>query len=430
MGFDDWKIMTLRRKQQLLYIFSDLLSAELVWLLFLGFRWLVYEGKVLSMETVVVPAFNFYTPLVVYPLVCLIVYYLSGYYLRPLQKPILRELWRTLASAVVISVVFFFGIVIDDQVDNYHRYFVSLAVLFALQFTVSYIPRLLITLLSRKRGKKRVQTVHSIEEARKLDAGKVDEVIIDMPDGAGEDEIYNYINILYPLSVEISVRPRLYDILTGAAQINEVGEPPLVRITEHKMSDSGLCIKRATDICVSLLVITLFSPLYALIALLVACSSKGPVLYRQERIGQHGLPFRILKFRTMYDHAEQETPQLSADHDPRITPVGRWLRKYRLDELPQMWNILIGEMSLVGPRPERAYFIRQIEERAPYYCILYKVRPGLTSWGPVRVGYTDTIEKMVERLNCDIAYIENMSLTLDIKILFFTIGVLLRGKGQ
>ena len=132
----------------------------------------------------------------------------------------------------------------------------------------------------------------------------------------------------------------------------------------------------------------------------------------------------------MYDHAEQETPQLSADHDPRITPVGRWLRKYRLDELPQMWNILIGEMSLVGPRPERAYFIRQIEERAPYYCILYKVRPGLTSWGPVRVGYTDTIEKMVERLNCDIAYIENMSLTLDIKILFFTIGVLLRGKGQ
>ncbi|MBQ1874799.1 MAG: hypothetical protein II144_03830, partial [Paludibacteraceae bacterium] len=179
MGFDDWKIMTLRRKQQLLYIFSDLLSAELVWLLFLGFRWLVYEGKVLSMETVVVPAFNFYTPLVVYPLVCLIVYYLSGYYLRPLQKPILRELWRTLASAAVISVVFFFGIVIDDQVDNYHRYFVSLAVLFALQFTVSYVPRLLITLLSRKRGKKRVQTVHSIEEARKLDAGKVDEVIID-----------------------------------------------------------------------------------------------------------------------------------------------------------------------------------------------------------------------------------------------------------
>lgn len=236
--------------------------------------------------------------------------------------------------------------------------------------------------------------------------------------------------MLYPKSVEIAVRPRLYDILTGAARIDEVGAPPLVRITEHKMSDAGLCIKRAADIVAALLTLVLLSPLYALLALLVALSSRGPILYRQERIGKHGLPFRILKFRTMFVDAEGETPQLSADHDPRITPVGRWMRRYRLDELPQMWNILQGDMSLVGPRPERAYFIRQIEERAPYYCLLYKVRPGLTSWGPIRVGYTDTMDKMVERLNCDIAYVENMSLALDVKILFFTVGVLVRGQGQ
>lgn len=422
--------MTLRRRQQIWYLLADLFSAELVWLLFLGFRWLVYEGKILSMETVVIPAFNFYMPLVIYPLVCLVVYYLSGYYLRPLQKPILRELWRTSASAAIISTVFFFAIVIDDQVDDYHRYFVSLAVLFGLQFVVSYIPRLSITLLSRRRGKKRVQTIHSLDEARALQAETVDEVIIDLPREAKEEEIYDYIKLLYPKSVEIAVRPRLYDILTGAARIDEVGAPPLVRITEHKMSDAGLCIKRAVDIVAALLTLVLLSPLYALLALLVALSSRGPILYRQERIGKHGLPFRILKFRTMFVDAEGETPQLSADNDPRITPVGRWMRRYRLDELPQMWNILRGDMSLVGPRPERAYFIRQIEERAPYYCLLYKVRPGLTSWGPIRVGYTDTMDKMVERLNCDIAYVENMSLALDVKILFFTVGVLVRGQGQ
>ena len=133
----------------------------------------------------------------------------------------------------------------------------------------------------------------------------------------------------------------------------------------------------------------------------------------------------------MIDHAEQEgKPQLTADDDPRVTGVGKWLRKYRLDELPQLWNILRGEMSIVGPRPERLYFIEQIMREAPYYCLLYKVRPGLTSWGPIRVGYTDTMEKMIERLNCDIVYVENMSLLLDLKILFFTAGVVLRGKGK
>jgi lipopolysaccharide/colanic/teichoic acid biosynthesis glycosyltransferase len=133
----------------------------------------------------------------------------------------------------------------------------------------------------------------------------------------------------------------------------------------------------------------------------------------------------------MVDHAEQDDrPQLTADNDPRITSAGKWLRKYRLDELPQLWNILTGDMSVVGPRPERAFFITQIMAEAPYYCLLYKVRPGLTSWGPIRVGYTDTMEKMIERLNCDVVYVENMSLLLDMKILFYTIGVILRGKGK
>ena len=196
------------------------------------------------------------------------------------------------------------------------------------------------------------------------------------------------------------------------------------------MTDAELCIKRAFDIVSSALGLVVLSPLFGLIALQVKCSSKGPVFYSQERIGLYGLPFRIYKFRTMRNNAEEGQPQLTVDNDPRITKVGHWLRKYRLDELPQLWNILKGDMSIVGPRPERPYFIEQIMAEAPYYCLLYKVRPGLTSWGPIRVGYTDTMEKMIERLNADIVYVENMSLLLDMKILFFTAGVILKGKGK
>ena len=220
-------------------------------------------------------------------------------------------------------------------------------------------------------------------------------------------------------------------MLTGAARIGHLDRPSLIRITDHNMLDTELCIKRAFDIVTSAIGLIVLSPLLALIALQVKISSRGPVFYSQERIGQYGLPFRIYKFRTMIDHAEADgVPHLTHDNDPRITRVGHWLRKYRLDELPQLWNILRGDMSIVGPRPERPYFIRQIMAEAPYYCLLYKVRPGLTSWGPIRVGYTDTMEKMIERLNCDIVYVENMSLLLDLKIIFFTASVIIHGKGK
>ena len=223
----------------------------------------------------------------------------------------------------------------------------------------------------------------------------------------------------------------MYDILVGAARISRLDQPSLIHISDVHMSDAELCIKRAFDILLSLTGLILLSPLLALIALQVKLSSPGQVIYSQERIGLYGIPFRIHKFRTMIDHAEQEGhPQLTLDNDPRITPIGRWLRKYRLDELPQLYNILRGDMSIVGPRPERPYFVSLIMEQAPYYCLLYKVRPGLTSWGPIRVGYTDTMDKMIERLNCDLVYVENMSLLLDLKILFFTVGVILRGKGK
>lgn len=404
--------MNAHRKQQLYYVVADILSALLVWACFLVFRWLVYDGYILSMKSVVFPIFNFYQPLVLYPLFCLMMYYLSGFYLRPFGKTAGREFLQTVLAAVPIVLGAYFAIIIDDKRSDFHMFYQSLLVLLLLQVCIPYFFRACVSALTHAHTR------------------KPESVVIDLPEGSSERDLYQEISRLYPLRKEMYFKPRLYDMLMGKARIQNINDQPLVCITSLPMSDSAMCIKRAFDVVVASLGLVLLSPVLACIAVAVRCSSKGPVLFRQERIGHYGRPFEILKFRTMYDDAEQGTPQLSQDNDPRITPLGRFLRKYRLDELPQLWNILRGDMSVVGPRPERAYFINQITEVAPYYCLIYKVRPGLTSWGPIRVGYTDTLEKMVQRLNYDIIYTESMSLLLDAKILFHTIRVILDGQGK
>jgi exopolysaccharide biosynthesis polyprenyl glycosylphosphotransferase len=228
----------------------------------------------------------------------------------------------------------------------------------------------------------------------------------------------------------IKVLPDLYDIISGSVRIDNVYAPLLISIHPELLPDWQKVCKRFIDITLSGLCLLVLSPLYLFAALKVRLSSPGPIFYKQERIGLFGRPFYIYKFRSMYMNAEEGGPALSSDDDPRITKWGKIMRKWRIDELPQFFNILKGDMSLVGPRPERKHFIDQIIASHPHYKYLHRVKPGITSWGMVQYGYAENVEQMIERMKYDLLYIENCSIALDIKISLYTIKVITQGRGK
>ena len=258
---------------------------------------------------------------------------------------------------------------------------------------------------------------------------KIQELIV-APEEDNLVELHRLINTLYPLNLPIKLGTDEFNIISSRVRLTNIYGAPLIDMSNCAISEGGKNMKRMFDILVSAVALVLLSPLFVVLAILIKRDSSGPVFYQQERIGYRHRPFKIYKFRTMKANAESGTPLLSEENDQRITRIGRVLRKYRLDELPQFWNVLKGDMSLVGPRPEREYFIRQIVERVPYYVLLHQIRPGITSWGMVKYGYARNIDEMIARLKYDILYLENMSLLVDLKIIIYTIRTVVTGKGM
>lgn len=481
----------MRRRDTYIYRLADFLTAMLAWALFFLYRKNL-EGVAPGWQAL--DDLNFFYGIFIIPTGWFLFYSLFDDYKDVYRMSRLATLTRTFFLTFAGVLILFFTLILDDFVRDYTTYYTSFAVLFGLHFSLTALVRMALLTRAHwllQKGQVSYPTLligsnqRAIELYRDLSSRKkslgyhfLGYVEVNGPNaksGSSPSEIQNpkseipnlphlgNLDDLYPIirekgiedviiaietseherlkeimdtlfdfgeKIYVKIIPDMYDILLGHMRMNEVYGAVLIQIKQELMPKWERLLKRLMDIVVSAILLVLLAPVLLYTMLRVRLSSPGPVFFRQERIGLNGNPFQLIKFRSMWVDAEKHGPQLSKEDDPRCTPWGAVMRKWRLDELPNFWNVLKGDMSLVGPRPERQFFIQQIMEKAPHYRHLLKVRPGITSWGQVKYGYASNVEEMLARLKFDILYIENMSLVLDLKIIFYTVLVLLQGKGK
>jgi len=250
-------------------------------------------------------------------------------------------------------------------------------------------------------------------------------------DSQQKEVVLTVVSLSTGLDISIKIIPDMYDIISGQARTNQIYGFPLIEIMPHIMQPWEESAKRLVDVIVSIMILTLSSPIWIMVAVAIRLESPGSVVYSQERVGIKEKRFRMHKFRSMRSDAEAKTgPVWAPKDDPRVTSVGRFLRKTRLDEIPQFINVLKGEMSLVGPRPERPHFVELLSKEIPLYKRRLVVRPGITGWAQIKQGYDTSIDDVRSKVRYDLFYIENMSFRMDIKILLMTVYTMIAGKGN